>query len=143
MGFWHALVGSADLDAWTIKQAGQVIAKKSRDQSHGELATDLATGLDAGAVTVTAAQPGTFEIGIAGARTAYGSSQYTVTEAPDGALRWSFGEVKAPLPLAAVTGRKACKPHDKAVAALLETFLASKAGWTTTRGAELKWFGKK
>ncbi len=138
-----ALVGSADLDAWTIKQAGAVIAKKSRDQSHGALATELAPGLEAGAITVTSPQPASYEVAIAGTPKPYGSPQYTVSEAPDGALRWSFGEVKAPLPLASLTGRKACKPHDKAVAALLETFLASKAGWTTTRAAELKWFGKK
>ncbi len=138
----YALSGSADLDAWTIKAATHVVATKTRDQAHGALATELADGLPAGAVTVTASAPGTYEVAIAGAPEAYGAATYTVTE-DDGLLRWKPAGAKAPLPLAALNGRKACKPHDKAVAALLETFLASKAGWTTTRGAELKWFGKK
>ena len=46
--------------------------------------------------------------------------KHTWVEGPDGTLTESGGKQ----PFAKLVGRKACKPHDKAVTALVETFLA-------------------
>lgn len=139
----YTLAGSADLDAWTVKQGATVIAKKPRDQAHAALATDAADGLDPQALSVAATAPGTYAVKIAGAQKAYGATAYQVTEAEDGALRWKPDGAKAPLPLGTLTGRARCKPHDLGVAALVEIFLSTKAGFAATREAEQKWFGKK
>lgn len=137
----YALSASADMDAWTIKQGNAVIAKKQRDQPRGAIASDAAEAVPPGAITVTASAERTYDVKTA-APNAYGAAAYTVTETADGALRWKPAAAKAELPLAALTGRAACKAHDKAAAALIETLLSTKAGWTATREADKKWSGK-
>jgi hypothetical protein len=139
----YALSASADMDAWTIKAGTTVIAKKLRDQTHGAIASDAAEGLAPSAITVTSSAPRAYDVKITGTQTAYGAAAYSVTEAEDGALRWKPDDAKAALPLGALTGRAACKAHDKAAAALIETLLSTKSGWTSTRDADQKWFGKK
>lgn len=76
----YDLTGSADLDAWTIKQGAAVIATKKREDK-------------APAAT------------------------HAFTEAPDGKVS-AGGKV-----IGTLTGRQACTPHDKAVTALVETYL--------------------
>ena len=138
----YALSASADMDAWTIKQGTTVIAKKLRDQPHAALASDAADGVAPNAITVTSPAPRAYDVKLVGTK-AYGAAAYSVTEAEDGALRWKPDDAKAALPLGALTGRAACKAHDKAAAALIETLLSTKSGWTATREADQKWFGKK
>jgi hypothetical protein len=77
----YELSGSADLDAWTIKQGAKVVATKKREDKAPE-------------------------------------AKHTVTEAPDGTVT-AGGKV-----IGTLTGRKACTQHDKAVTALIETYLA-------------------
>ncbi|MBL9012903.1 MAG: hypothetical protein JNL83_01935 [Myxococcales bacterium] len=77
----YELAGSADLDAWTIKQSGAVIATKQRGDKPIEV-------------------------------------KHTFAEAPDGTVTAGGQRVGA------LTGRKPCSPHDKAVTALVETYLS-------------------
>ncbi len=139
----YALSASADLAAWTIKQGTTIVAKKLRDQPHGMVVAEPVAGVEAKAITVTAGADHTYDIKIAGTQTAYGAGAYSVTEAADGALRWKPADAKAALPLGSLTGRAACKAHDTAAAALIETLLSTTPGWTATREADQKWFGKK
>ncbi len=139
----YALSASADMDAWTIKSGTTVIAKKLRDQPRGTIASDAVDGVPPGAITVTSSAPRAYDVKITGAQTAYGAAAYSVTETEDGALRWKPDAAKAALPLGALSGRAACKAHDKAAAALIETLLSTKAGWAATREADQKWTGKK
>ena len=139
----YALSASADMDAWTIKAGTTVIAKKLRDQPHGTIASDAVDGVAPSTITVTSRAPRAYDVKISGTQTAYGAAAYSVTEAEDGALRWKPEAAKAALPLGALLGRAACKAHDKAAAALIETLLSAKSGWAATREADQKWFGKK
>ena len=137
-----ALMGSADLDAWTIQLGGQQLARKERDKPRGALLpTEIADGVDPQAITVASAAGG-FEITLAKASKAYGATSYVVTENDDGALVWKPTGGTATYPLGNLTGRARCKLHDRAVAALLEAYLASKAGVAATRNDEQNWFGK-
>ncbi len=136
----YALSASADMDAWTIKQGPTVIAKKLRDQPRGAIVGDALDGLAPNAVTVTSAAARTYDVQIAGST--YGAGAYTVTESEAGALAWKTGD-QAVAPLGTLKGRAACKPHDKATAALIETLLSTKSGFAATREADQKWSGKK
>ncbi len=136
----YALSASADMDAWTIKQGPAVVAKKLRDQPHGVITNDAAEGVAPSAVTVTVAGPGSYDVRVQSP--AYGAAAYTVIEADGGALTWKTGD-KAPAPLGTLSGRAACKAHDKATAALIETLLSTKSGYAATRDADQKWSGKK
>jgi len=137
----YALSASADMDAWTIKQGAAVVGKKLRDQPRGKITNDAIEGLAPDAVTVTASAPKVYDVKIES--TVYGAKAYTVTEADDGALQWKPADAKAALPLGTLTGRTACKAHDRAAAALIETLLSTKAGFAATREADQKWSGKK
>ena len=77
----YDLAGSADLDAWTIKQGPAVIATKKREDKPPE-------------------------------------RKHEFTEAPDGKVT-AGGKV-----IGTLSGRQACTPHDKAAAALVETYLS-------------------
>jgi hypothetical protein len=138
-----ALMGSADLDAWTIQLGGQQLARKERGKPRGALLpTEIADGVEPAAITVTPLVPSGFEIKLAKPSTAYRATAYAVSEMDDGALLWKPNGGTATYPLGTLTGRAHCKLHDQAVAALLESYLASKAGVAATRGDEQNWFGK-
>ena len=77
----YELSGSADLDAWTIKQGGTVVATKKREDKPPEVKQPFAEAAD-GKVTAGGKLVGT------------------------------------------ISGRKPCGPHDKAVTALVETYLS-------------------
>ena len=114
------LAGAADLRAWEIKEAGQRIASKNRDDP-APVITAPGAG-DASKLTVVTTGPGAFEI-----RRPVGddaAEPMRVTEAEGGALTRQVGTAP-PSPLGTLRGRAACKAHDRAVAALLSVALAT------------------
>lgn len=113
------LAGAADLRAWEIKEAGQRIASKNRDDPAPVISAPGAR--DVSKLTVVTTGPGTLEIRTVGDPAA---EVVKVSEAAGGALTRQVGAAP-PTPLGTLRGRAACKAHDRAVAALLTAALAT------------------
>jgi len=109
------VAGAADLRAWEIKEAGQRIASKNRDDPAPVITAPGAR--DVRTLTVVSTGPGALEI-------RDGAEVATVIEAAGGALTRQVGTAP-PTPLGTLRGRAACKAHDRAVAALLTVALAT------------------
>ncbi len=126
------LSGAADLRAWAVTdKAGARISTRNRDDAAPVL---LATrpAHDPSKITVEPTEPGMYRVSVADdptTRAVLASPTYLVREMPDGQLTWvAEGTATKSVPFAKLGGRKACKAHDRAVPALVWSFLATETG---------------